>query len=38
MPIKELNHAKILLVIVTLVYNNNFSIKYIYLKSHFFGK
>ena len=29
---------KILLVIVTVVYNNNFSIKYIHLDSHFFEK
>ena len=28
----------ILLVFVSVVYNNNFSIKYIHLKSHFFGK
>jgi hypothetical protein len=27
-----------LLVFVTVVYNNNFSIKYIHLKSNFFGK
>ena len=38
MPIKKLNHAQILLVFVSVVYNNNFSIKIIHLKSHFFGK
>ena len=27
---------KILLVFVSAVYNNNFSIKYVHLKSHFF--
>ena len=35
----KLNHAQILLrVFVSLVYDNNFSIKYIHLKSLFFGK
>ena len=29
---------KCLLVFVSVVYNNNFSIKYIHLESHFFGK
>ena len=30
----KLNHAQILLVFVSLLYNNNFSIKYLHLKSH----
>ena len=34
----KLNHTQILLVFVSLVYNKNFSTKYIHLKSHFFGK
>ena len=35
---KKLNHDQMLLVFVNLLNNNNFSVKYIHLKSPFFGK